>query len=98
VTGNASQRCDYAISVGTLRFAAGESSKTIFIPIVNDVYIEGPEIFTISLSNPTGVILGLTSSATITINDDDNGTGVNPITNDSFYIRQLYIDFLDREP
>jgi uncharacterized repeat protein (TIGR01451 family) len=98
VTGNASQRCDYAISVGTLRFAAGESSKTVFIPIVNDVYIEGPEIFTISLSNPTGVILGLTSSATITINDDDNGTGVNPITNDSFYIRQLYIDFLDREP
>ncbi|HEX8887641.1 MAG TPA: Calx-beta domain-containing protein [Pyrinomonadaceae bacterium] len=98
VTGNASQRCDYAISAGTLRFAAGESSKTIFIPIVNDVYVEGPESFTITLSNPTGTILGLINSATVTINDDDNGTGVNPITDDAFFIRQLYIDFLDREP
>jgi hypothetical protein len=38
--GIASQRCDYAISLGTLRFAAGESSKTIFIPLIDDAFVE----------------------------------------------------------
>ena len=98
VTGMASQRCDYAISVGTLRFAAGESSKIIFIPIVNDVWVEGPETFNINLSNPTGGSLGTQASATITINDDDNGIQPNPIIDNAFFVRQLYIDFLGREP
>ncbi|PYS46814.1 MAG: hypothetical protein DMF68_17885, partial [Acidobacteria bacterium] len=98
VTGNASQRCDYAISVGTLRFAANESSKIIFVPIVNDVYVEGPEFFTITLSNPVGAELGAIPSARVNITDDDNGGAINPITDDAFFIRQLYIDFLDREP
>ncbi|HEX8890651.1 MAG TPA: Calx-beta domain-containing protein, partial [Pyrinomonadaceae bacterium] len=98
VTGNASQRCDYAASVGTLRFAAGESSKTIFIPIVNDVYVEGPESFTITLSNSSNADLDSTKSATVNITDDDNGGAINPITDDAFFIRQLYIDFLGREP
>jgi Calx-beta domain/Domain of unknown function DUF11/Bacterial Ig domain/Domain of unknown function (DUF4214) len=98
VTGNASQRCDYATSVGTLRFAPGESSKTIFIPIVNDVYVEGPESFTITLSNSSNADLDSTKSATVNITDDDNGGAINPITDDAFFIRQLYIDFLGREP
>src|SRR4051812_18529708 len=34
-SGIASQRCDYAISAGKLSFTAGETSKTIFIPIVD---------------------------------------------------------------
>jgi hypothetical protein len=81
-----------------LRYAAGEASKTITIPIVNDVWVEGPESFTITLSNPVGAEFGATTSATINITDDDNGGAVNPITDDAFFIRQLYIDFLDREP
>ena len=54
INGVASSRCDYASSVGTVAFAAGESSKTISIPIVDDAYAEGPETFTISLNNPSG--------------------------------------------
>jgi uncharacterized repeat protein (TIGR01451 family) len=96
--GIASSRCDYAVSVGTLRFAANEASKTISIPIVNDVYVEGPESFTITLSNPTGGDLGSPSIATITIDDNDNGGAPNPIDDNAFFVRQLYIDFLGREP
>src|SRR5205085_974312 len=40
INGVASSRCDYATTVGTLQFAVGESSKTIFIPVVNDSYAE----------------------------------------------------------
>jgi hypothetical protein len=103
VTGLASQRCDYATQAGTLRFAAGESSQTIRIPIVNDGYQEGNETFTIKLQNPTGAILGTISQATITINDDAADstptTGANnPYLNNEFFVRQNYLDFLYREP
>jgi uncharacterized repeat protein (TIGR01451 family) len=98
VNGIGSSRCDYAVSVGTLRFAANEASKTISIPIVNDVYVEGPENFTITLSHQTGGELGSPTVATITITDNDNGGAPNPMDDNAFFIRQLYIDFLGREP
>jgi large repetitive protein len=97
-TGNASSRCDYATTAGTLRFAAGETSKTIYVPIVDDVYLDGPEVFTLTLSNPVGGDLSGITSATITIIDNDTAPAANPIDNDAFFIRQLYIDFLGREP
>jgi hypothetical protein len=96
--GMASQRCDYEITIGTLKFAVGESSKTILIPIIDDVYVEGPETFTITLSNATGGSLGSSSTATITINDNDTVTGANPIDRADFFVRQHYLDFLGREP
>ena len=96
--GIASSRCDYATTVGTLQFAAGEASKTIFIPIVDDSYAEGPETFSITLSNGVGESLGAVTTATITIVDNDNTTGTNPLLNINFFIRQQYIDFLGREP
>ena len=96
--GNASSRCDYLLTVGTLTFAAGETSKSISIPIVDDVYAEGPETFAISLSNAAGATLGSTATATITINDNDAVTGTNPIDTPDYYVRQHYVDFLNREP
>ena len=81
-----------------MTFAIGETSKTISIPITDDVYSEGPETFTITLSNPTGATLGSPATATITINDNDAGNGTNPIDTASFFVRQHYVDFLNREP
>ncbi len=98
VNGVASSRCDYPTSVGTLRFAAGESAKTISIPIVDDSYAEGNESFTITLSNATGGSLGVPGSASVTINDNEASTGANPIDTTAFFVRQHYIDFLTREP
>jgi Calx-beta domain/PA domain len=97
VTGAASARCDYIQTLGTLSFAAGETSKSILIPIVDDSYNEGSETFTITLSSPSGATLG-TSTATLTINDGGTESGGNPIDNVSFFVRQHYIDFLNREP
>jgi hypothetical protein len=96
-TGIASSRCDYATSVGTLRFAIGEASKTISIPIVDDNFAEGNESFTFTLSNPTGASLGSVSQATVTITDNANTAG-NPVDQAAFFTRQHYIDFLGREP
>jgi len=99
--GNASQRCDYLMLSGTLRFAAGESSRTFQIPIVNDGYVEGPELFTIELSNVTGGTLGPASLTTVTITDDDTvatDAAHNPYLSNPFFVRMHYVDFLEREP
>ncbi|HKC66490.1 MAG TPA: DUF4214 domain-containing protein, partial [Pyrinomonadaceae bacterium] len=98
--GLASSRCDYATTIGTLRFATGETTKTIFIPIVDDSYAEGTERFTVRLSSPSsGASLGSIPVATVTISDNETVTTTpNPIVDPKFFIRQQYIDFLGREP
>jgi uncharacterized delta-60 repeat protein len=63
---------DYAFGSGTLRFEAGETNKTLVIPIVNDELNETNETFVVVLSNADGAVLGDPSRATVTIVDDDN--------------------------
>jgi hypothetical protein len=96
-TGIASRKCDYHIAVGRLRFAAGESTKQILVSILDNAYSKGTLTFNITLSNPTGATLGTPITATITINDNGVG-GANPIDGTNFYVRQLYVDLLSREP
>jgi hypothetical protein len=98
INGRASSRCDYQTTIGTLHFAAGETSKTISIPIINDSFVEGGELFMISLSNPNGATLFAPTAATINIVDNDSVNGPNPIDQANFFVRQHYIDFLNREP
>lgn len=98
INGVASARCDYITAVGTARFAAGEISRTISIPIVDDAYAEGNETFTITLSNAIGATLSAPNTATITIQDNEATNGPNPIDGTAFFVRQQYLDFLGREP
>lgn len=57
---------------GSLTFASTETSKTIVIPILQDIASEGPETFTIVLSDPSaGMVVGVPGTATVTITDDD---------------------------
>jgi aldose sugar dehydrogenase len=98
VNGNASSRCDYSTSTGTVTFAAGETSKVVSIPIIDDAYLEGSESFTFRLTSTTGASLGPPTTVTITINDNEITNGVNPIDQADFFVRQHYLDFLNREP
>ena len=99
--GHASQKSDYEISLGTLTFAPGETSKTFRILIVNDNFVEGDETIDLALSNPTGAGVGLGSpnTAELTILDNDvTPSTSNPIDDATFFVRQHYLDFLNREP
>ena len=99
VTGVASSRCDYATTVGTVRFAANETSKAVYIPLVDDGISDGTESFTFTLKNPSKASLGFPTTATITITDNETGSIVpNPIQQTPFFVRQHYIDLLGREP
>jgi CSLREA domain-containing protein len=95
-TGKASSRCDYETTLGTLKFAAGETSKTISIPVIDDAYNEGNEALTITLSNPVNVSLGTQSTAPVTIIDDST-PAQNPINDPTFFTKLHYFDFLNRE-
>lgn len=73
--GGAIAGSDYTAVSGTLSFASGETSKTIFIPIINDTEPESSETVNLALSNPgKWTILGSQSTATLTIVDNDSGT------------------------
>ena len=64
--GTADAGDDYTAKSGTLTFSAGTTSKTISVPIADDVENESDETFTVTLSNASGADLG-TSTATGTI-------------------------------
>ncbi len=62
---------DYgAVSLTTVVFAPGETSKTVTAPVVDDALAEGPETFNLVLSNPTNGVLG-NALASATISDDE---------------------------
>ena len=64
---------DYTAVSGTLSFAAGETEKTVHVPILDDEVDEGREQFEMRLSNESGAYLRgtCTSKATGTIRNTD---------------------------
>jgi hypothetical protein len=99
VNGNASAKCDYATAGGRLRFAATETSKTIVLSIVDDVFLEGDETLSVTLSNQSTGNLVSPATTVITIQDNDtNPNPSNPYLLNAFFVRQQYLDFLLREP
>ena len=75
--GTATTTADYTNTSGTLSWAANEGGvKTFTVPIKNDAVAESLEIFSITLSTPTGAALGTPSTTTVTIIDDDSAPGI----------------------
>jgi uncharacterized repeat protein (TIGR01451 family) len=63
---------DFLATQGTLSFRAGETAKTLSVPIIGDTLDEGDETFTVQLSNPVNASI-LRGAAIGTIVDDDHG-------------------------
>lgn len=72
--GTAMAGADYVETHGTLDFAPGVVTRTFTIPIVDDAVRDPGERFSVTLSNPQppgAAALGLVTTATITITDND---------------------------
>ncbi|MCX5676783.1 MAG: DUF4347 domain-containing protein [Planctomycetota bacterium] len=75
--GSASAGSDYTGTSGQLTFGGGQTSKTFTVPIINDTQTDPNETVNLALSTPTGgAVLGVPSTATLTIWDDD---GLGPV-------------------
>ncbi|HEX8283192.1 MAG TPA: FG-GAP-like repeat-containing protein [Pyrinomonadaceae bacterium] len=100
VDGTASSRSDYIAALGTLRFADGEGAKTFRVLVIDDAKAgENNESLSLSLSDPVGAVIGGSSSAAVSILENDSSvTNVNPIDSSQFFVREHYLDFLNREP
>jgi len=94
----ASERRDYITAIGTLRFAAGETSKSFVVLINDDSYVEENETFNVNLRNPSGATLGAPAIATVTIIDNASEPTANVIDDPSDFVCQHYHDFLNRTP
>ncbi|MDX1948586.1 MAG: Calx-beta domain-containing protein [Pirellulaceae bacterium] len=63
---------DFLAQAGTIHFAAGQTTQTITIPVVNDLWYEGGEAFVVRLSDPTaGATLGERSQLKVRIESED---------------------------
>ena len=70
--GSATAGSDYTATSGTLTLAAGESQKTISVPVLDDAHNEGTETLTLTLSDPSPSTVKLADAeATGTITNDD---------------------------
>ena len=63
---------DYTQTSGTLTFAAGETTKDVSIPILDDNVHETLERFHFTISNPTGATLPAFPQAQVSISDDES--------------------------
>jgi hypothetical protein len=70
--GTATAGIDYTATSGTLTFAAGQTSRTITVPVLGDSVAEGTETFVVNLSNPVNATIA-DGQGQGTILDDDGG-------------------------
>ncbi|MFM7148442.1 MAG: SBBP repeat-containing protein, partial [Gemmataceae bacterium] len=62
---------DYEGKSGVVTFLPGQTTKAIAVRVFNDSLVEGTESFYVSLSSPSGAILGMNTEAEIQIRDND---------------------------
>ncbi len=65
---------DYESDISTVTFAANTTTATFTVTLCDDTAHEPDETFTVTLSSPTNAALGMLSTATGTILDDDETT------------------------
>ncbi|MFM9034176.1 MAG: Calx-beta domain-containing protein, partial [Mycobacterium sp.] len=72
---------DFTAVSGTLSFAAGETSKSVTVDVLGDGVVEAGETFLLSLASPSGAVLGVDTTATATIvNDDAAVVSISPVS------------------
>ena len=103
VDGSATQKSNYEIALGKLTFNPGETSKTFRVLVVDNKTLAGGSsaVLNLVLSNPTGAELTRDNYAYLYLMDDEGDTPGQPpnISDDTtFFVRQQYFDFLNREP
>jgi uncharacterized protein len=75
--GTATAGSDYTATTSVVSFTAGQTSRTVNVPILGDTTNEANEIFNVTLSAPAGgLVIG-------------DGAGVGTITNDDFSVTPI---------
>lgn len=82
--GTALAGSDFTTTSGTLTFGHGVTTQTFSVAISEDSLVESSETLNLALSNPTGgASLGTTTTATISIADNDAAPAISSVTGPS---------------
>ena len=79
--GTAIAGSDFIATAGTLTFAAGETSRTVTVPVLGDLAFEGDEAFSLVISLPTNAVLGSSIATGRILNDDASSNVVTEGSN-----------------
>ncbi|HEX8223523.1 MAG TPA: Calx-beta domain-containing protein, partial [Allosphingosinicella sp.] len=82
--GTATAGSDYLAVSGQLSFAAGETTKTVSVPVIGDTALEPSETLNLVLSNVSGATIGDDTGIGTITNDDSAAGGYFPLVNGSF--------------
>jgi hypothetical protein len=100
--GTATEKTDFMAVYGDVTFNPGETQQTVNIPLIDNGFGPGSgaqRSFNLIIGNAVGGAIQMPNMATITINNNDAADStVNPADDTNFFVRQLYLDFLNREP
>ncbi|HEX8150800.1 MAG TPA: CHRD domain-containing protein [Pyrinomonadaceae bacterium] len=96
----ATERSDYTTARGVITFAPGETFKSFDVLITDDGLDEPDEWVDLVLKElPGGDAFAAPAGDSFRIIDNDPANSAsNPIDDTSFFVRQHYADFLNREP
>ncbi len=73
VDGTAHNGSDFQLTAGRVTFAAGETQKTVYVSLLHDAVLEGPETFQFVLTSPSpGTYLSAPTNVVVTIEDQDS--------------------------
>jgi hypothetical protein len=80
VGGTAAAASDFTSTSGSLTFSAGQTSKAVSVPVLQDTLSEDAETFTLGLANPSGAsITAAQGTGSITDDDADPTFSVNDV-------------------
>ena len=69
--GTATDGSDFTSATGTITFTAGQTLASVPVTLLDDSLVEIGETINLTLSNPTGAVLGTSATHLFTISDDD---------------------------
>jgi glucose/arabinose dehydrogenase len=89
ISGSAQAGSDYQPLTGTATIPANVSTFTIPVTVLDDTVAELDETVIITLTPSEAYNIGSNASATVTITDNDAGSGQQPYTGTPFNVNQL---------
>ena len=78
--GTATAGSDYTTTSGTLTFTAGQTAKTVNVPVKGDITNEADETFSLTLNTPVNATVGSAGTGTITNDDAVPSLGIADVT------------------
>lgn len=78
VTGTNITAGDYTLNNSVITILNGQTTGSVTFTVVDDALVEGSEIATLTISNPSsGIVLGTTVAQSVTITDNDSALNID---------------------